>query len=191
MKNTAIIPDSYDNPQVSHLSLPPHHPIPARARLTDIILIPPLEPDLQVMIPIHQLDEPIEQIPALHLGETVDMLHMATDREDTLPTRDRISAHDRMDGLELAPDILRRAAGLLVEREAAPRGDFVEGWLRECGGQALQEALVRLADSVVELIAGCPEGICFWTSALLLSEARSNQHPKRTSTGPRQLGQSE
>lgn len=108
------------------------------------------------MVLVHQLQEPIEDILALLLSETIDMPHVTTDGKDTLPSCDRVGPNHWMDCLKLASNILRSSSWLIVQREAAPFSHIVEGWLRESCAQCLQEALIWLADSVIELITRCP-----------------------------------
>lgn len=74
---------------------------------------------------------------------------MLADGEYGLPAGDRVGADDRVDGLEQLADVLGGAASLAEELEAVALSGFVEAWLRVCGSQGLEEALVWLRDAVV------------------------------------------
>lgn len=76
MKNTSIIPNS------------------------NIILILPPEPYLQIVIVQHKPHKPIQQILALLGSDTIYMLDMASNRENRFPTGDRVGSHDWMHGFE-------------------------------------------------------------------------------------------
>jgi hypothetical protein len=88
------------------------------SRLTNIIRVLPLEADLQVMIFVHQVQEPVQQVPRLDFGHTIDVADVPADGEDTLPSGHWVRAHHRVHGPELAADVLRRAALLVVDLEA-------------------------------------------------------------------------
>lgn len=111
------------------------------------------------MVLIYQLQEPVKQFPALLLAETINVLDMPSDREYTLPAGDRVGTDDGMDSFELWTNILRRTPFFGVELEVAALSDVFEPRLRECCCQSLKELLVRLADTVVDLVARGPEGI--------------------------------
>lgn len=97
--------------------------------------------------------KPVKKMAALLLGDTVDLLYVRTDSEDTLPTGDRVSADDRVLSDKLFSNVLRRATRARVDVEIIAFGNFVEAGLRICCGQALQELLVRFGYTVVNLIA--------------------------------------
>ena len=88
------------------------------------------------------------------------MLDVPAHREDALPPGDWVGAHYRVDSLELGADILGGPTGLIVELEPGLLGDFAEPWLFKGCGEGFEELLVRLADSVVDLVARGPEGVC-------------------------------
>ena len=67
-------------------------------KLTKIVRIPPLMPDLQIVVFDNQTHKPIQQSPALLLRQPVDALDMMPYSEDGLPACDRVRANDGMDG---------------------------------------------------------------------------------------------
>ena len=81
---------------------------------TNVIRALPLEPDLQVVVLVDQIQEPAKQLGALLLGHAVDVLDVAAHRENGLPAGYRVGADDRVDGLELGANVLGGAAGLVV-----------------------------------------------------------------------------
>jgi hypothetical protein len=91
-----------------------HEVKPGPRGLTKIIRVPPLEPNLQVVILVHQLQEPLKDRFALQFGQPIDVLNVAADREDTLPPSNRICADDWVDGFELASYIFRRSPWLVI-----------------------------------------------------------------------------
>jgi hypothetical protein len=126
----------------------------------NIIRVLPLEPHLQIVVLVHQLQEPLQQSPALLFRHPVHVLHVAAHGEHALPPRYRVRPHHRMNRFQLAADVFRRAPRLVVQRESGARGDLVETGLGEGGRERLEEFLVRRADAVVDLVAGCPERVC-------------------------------
>lgn len=73
----------------------------------------------------------------LLLSDAVDIPHMTSNWEDTLPPSYGIGADDGMDCLEVESDILGCTTGLAVELKAALLGDLLEVRLSESTGQAL------------------------------------------------------
>lgn len=73
----------------------------------------------------------------LLLGDAVDIPHMTSDWENTLPPSYGICADDGVDGLEVESDILGCTTGLAVELKAAFLGDLLEVRLSKGPGQAL------------------------------------------------------
>lgn len=88
------------------------------------------------------------------------MFDMAANREDALPARDWIGAHDGMDSLQLATDVLGRTPRLVVELKPCVFRHLPEERLLKGGGQAFEELLVRFADAVIDLVSRSPQGIC-------------------------------
>lgn len=120
---------------------------------TNVVRVVPLEPNLQIVVLVNQVQKPVQQLGTLLLGQTVDVPDVPTDGEDALPTRHRVRPHDRVNGLELGADILWRASWLVVELEARCLGDLLKARLLKRGRQGLEELLVWFADTVVDLIA--------------------------------------
>lgn len=73
----------------------------------------------------------------LLLSDAVDIPHMTSDWENTLPASDGIGADDGMDCLEVESDILGCTTGLAVELKAAFLGDLLEVGLSESPSEAL------------------------------------------------------
>lgn len=67
-------------------------------KLTKIVGVPPLMPDLQIMVIDDQTHKPIQQSPALLLRQPDDALDMMPHCEDGLPACDRVRANNGMDG---------------------------------------------------------------------------------------------
>lgn len=65
-----------------------------------------------------------------------------------------------MDGLEDIADILGGATLAGVDAEAVSLGGIGEEWLGIVGCEGIEEAAELGGDSVVELIARGPEGVC-------------------------------
>lgn len=112
------------------------------------------------MILVDQVKEPLQEMIALLLGDPVDMTHMTSDWEDTLPPSHGISTDDRVDCLEVESDVLGRTTGLTIELKPSLLCDLLEVRLSKGAGQPFQELLVWLADAIVDLIARGPQRVC-------------------------------
>lgn len=66
----------------------------------------PLEPDLQVMVLVQQIQEPLQQMVTLRRCQPVDVSGEATNREDALPAGDWVCANDWVYGLQVFAYIL-------------------------------------------------------------------------------------
>lgn len=130
-----------------------------QTKLTDIVSILPSESDLQIVVILQQSQKPCEQVLALMLSQTIDVSDVTTDGEDTLPARDGVCPDNGMDSLQLCSNVLWSASWFVVELVSAFLGSGDKVRLLESCGQGLQELLVWLGDSVIELVAGCPEGV--------------------------------
>jgi hypothetical protein len=84
---------------------------------------------------------------------------MAADREDTLPSSNRIGTDNGMNRFELAANILWGATGLVVELESCLVRHLLKEGLLKGHRKPFEELLVRLADAVVDLIPRCPQGV--------------------------------
>lgn len=100
---------------------------------TDVILIHPPMPHLQIVVLNDEVHELVEETPALAPGQAVDALDVRADGEDALPARDGVGAHDGVHGGEVGACVLRRAARARVDGEAVSGGRFVEFRLRVGG----------------------------------------------------------
>lgn len=142
----SVIPDSYNKGQIGYSqTLTREH--------TKIVRILPAIAHLQVVVLDNKSYEPVEEMPALLLGDIIDLLHVRANSEDTLPTGDRVGTDDRVLGNELLSDVLGSATRTRVDLEIVELGNFVEAGLRIGCSQALQELLVGLGDTIVYLVA--------------------------------------
>ena len=116
-------------------------------------------PNLEIVVLDDEPEEGFEQGGALLRLEAVDLLRVDADGIDGLPARDGVGAHDGVNGREVGADILRGAAGAFEKGEPALGGDGVELRLGEGAGQGLVEFLVGFRDAVVDVVAGCPQGV--------------------------------
>lgn len=66
---------------------------------TNIVRVLPLEAHLKVMTLVHNVQEPVQELLALLLCHTVDVLDVATNREDALPSCHGIGSNQGMNGL--------------------------------------------------------------------------------------------
>lgn len=154
MEDTAVIPDGYNLWSASELSAA--GVCPAR---TNIVRVLPFEPDLEVMVLVNQVQEPVEELFAFLLGHVVYVSHVPTDREDALPSSHRVCSDDGVYGPEDGSDVLRRAARLVVELKAIALCRLAESRLVEGDCQAFEKLLVRLADKVINFITRSPERV--------------------------------
>lgn len=113
MESASVIPDGYS--QVSKFC---PKQVNRNNELTNIVGVLPLQPNLKRVVLSNGIIEPLEQVLALFLSDSVDVANMGADREDALPASDRVGADDGVDGLQLTADILGRTTGLLIELEA-------------------------------------------------------------------------
>lgn len=127
--------------------------------LTNIVLVLPVESNLQIVVLVDKVEEPLEQVIALFLRQPVDVVGEAAHGEDALPARHGICSHDRMHGAQVGAHVLGRTTWRSIQLEAEAIGDVLEVGALEGGGQALEEFLVRLRDTVVDFIARGPQGI--------------------------------
>lgn len=96
MENTAVVPD-----RCHQVSLELFVGIEIEVQRTDVILVLPLQADLQVVVLVDQVKEPLQEVVALLLRDAVDISHMASNRKDALPPCHRVGAHDWVYCLEL------------------------------------------------------------------------------------------
>lgn len=125
------------------------------------MLIPPLEPDLQIVTLHDNRLELLQQLFRLILVQLIDILRERSQRKDTLPPGHRIRPHDRMDSHQLLPNIERTSPRLSVDLVllGVSLRCLDEAVAHERRGQAFEELLVRFRKPVVELVPRCPEGV--------------------------------
>lgn len=112
------------------------------------------------MAVMNEIQEPLQQLFALFISETVDVLNVATDREDALPSSHGVGSNNGVDCLELSAHVLRGSTRLVIQLEAGSLSNVTEAGLLKGSSQRLKEFLVRLADAVVDFITRGPEGVC-------------------------------
>jgi hypothetical protein len=95
------------------------------------------------MILHDQVYEPVGEMFALFVGQSVDFLHMSAHGEDTLPSCNRVGADYWVLSTQIFPEILRGTAGALENLKAAILRKLVELRLRKRYSQPFQEFLVR------------------------------------------------
>ena len=127
--------------------------------LTQIILVAPLEADLEVVVLSDHSKEFIEEVGALALGKTVNVLHMVTNGKDCLPAGYWVGADNWVYSGKLVADIEWRATLLSVQLEIVVLSCLCEKRLSVGSSQTLQELLVSWREAVVNLIAGGPKGV--------------------------------
>lgn len=91
MERAAVIPDRFSQSAFRSSKL-------TFTELTKIILIPPFEPDLQIMILIDRIHKLLQQLRTLLIIELVDELRKRPQRKNALPPRHRVGPHHRMHG---------------------------------------------------------------------------------------------
>lgn len=73
--------------------------------LTEIVLVVPLEPDLQIMILRDHAEKFVEEMRALALSQAIDVLDVVTDRKDSFPASNRVGTNNWMLRGELSANI--------------------------------------------------------------------------------------
>lgn len=126
---------------------------------SEIVLVLPSVPDLQVVVIDEQSHEPVEQRSALQISDIVHLRNVLADGEHALPASDGVGADDGVDGLEKLANVLGSTALAAVDLEAVLFGGLVEARLRVGCGQAFEEFLVWCRDAVVQLISRGPQGV--------------------------------
>lgn len=133
-----------------------HRPVVPDGQIVDIL--PPVA-DLQVVVLDDELDEPVEEVLRLGLAQPVDLLDVVAHGEDALPARHGVRADDGVDRLEELAHVLGGAPLGAVQLEAVALSRLVEARLGVGCREGVEEALQGLRDAVVDLVAGCPEGV--------------------------------
>lgn len=84
-------------------------------QLTNIVLVPPLEPDSKIMVIQNATLEALQQLLRLLRQELVDALGKRANSEEALPSGDWVGPDDGVGGRKLVPDILRRTSRSAVD----------------------------------------------------------------------------
>lgn len=125
------------------------------SRRTNVVLVVPLEANLQVVVLGDHFTESLEQVIRLLIRQLIDVLGERANGVDALPASDGVGAHDGVHGTELATDVSGMASGafvdvVLVEKKAT--SDIG-------GGQSLEQLLVWLRELIVDVVATGPQGV--------------------------------
>lgn len=112
-------------------------------RHTEIIGVLPTVAYLQIMILHDQVYEPVSEVFALLVAQSIDFLHMSANSEDTLPSCNRIGADYWVLSTQIFSDILRSTARALENLEAVILCKLIELRLRKGCIQPFQEFLIR------------------------------------------------
>ena len=130
-----------------------------RKEHTKITLTIPLESTLQIMILGNHSQELVSKVITLTFSQAIDMLYMVTNSKDSFPAGDWVSADNRVLGGEFVADVEWVAARFGVDLEFLVFGGLGEEWLGVCGCETVEEFLVGWGETVVDFVAGCPEGV--------------------------------
>jgi hypothetical protein len=122
------------------------------SRLTKIILVVPLEADLEIMVLGDHTEELVEKMGRLVLSQAVDVLDVVADSEDGLPACNWVGADDWVLGREFIADVKWGATRFSVELELLVLGSLSEERLGIGGSKSIKELLVGRRESVVDLI---------------------------------------
>lgn len=93
---------------------------------TNVVRVLPAESHLQIMAIMNKIQEPLSQSVALIFGYSVDVLDMASNGEDTLPSCDGVGSHDGVNGLEFSANVFGGTTRLAVQLKTTTCGDFVK-----------------------------------------------------------------
>lgn len=121
-------------------------------KLTEIVLVVPLETDLEIVVLGDHAEELVHEVGALVFGQAIDVLDVVADGEDGLPAGDGVGADDGVLGGELVADVEWGSTGLSVELEFLVLGCLGEKGLGVCGSESIEELLVGGRESVVDLV---------------------------------------
>jgi len=119
----------------------------------------PLEPDLEVVVLVKKVKEPVEKLLALLLSDAVDVADVTSNGENTLPPSHWVGPHNGMDGLEDGADVLGGTTRLVIELEAVTLSGRCEAGLLERHVKGLDELLERLAEDVIKVVPASPKGV--------------------------------
>lgn len=126
--------------------------------LTNIILVPPLETNSQVMRVVYPFLEERKKLIRLLRVQLVDVFGEGTNSEQALPSCDRVCAHDRMDRGQVGARVLRRTSRSFVYLDLfrIRRSSFCERFATECCCQAFEKFAVWLGEPGMEVLVTSP-----------------------------------
>jgi hypothetical protein len=128
--------------------------------LTKVILVVPLEADLEVVVLSDHAEEFSKEVRALTLREAVNVLDVMAEGKDGLPSSDWVGANDWMLGGELGTNIQWRSTGRIIEFKFVVLGGLGEEWLSISCSKSVKELLVGWGEAVIDFISRGPECIC-------------------------------
>jgi hypothetical protein len=125
------------------------------------LLVPPLEPNLQVMIRRHNLLNLRQQLLTLIRVQLVDALRKWAQSKYALPPSHRVRPHNRMHTAKVAPYVLRRPARSLMNTDLlrVRSSGFEKPVPAEYRRKPLEKLLVRRAKTIIKFIPTRPERI--------------------------------
>ena len=126
---------------------------------TQVVFVLPLEAHLQVMVLDHKIHEPVKEVSAFILGQSIDLVYMLANGKHALPACNWVCSDDGVSGSKVISHILRRASGFRIQSEFITCRTFVEQGLRIRGSQSFEELLIGSRDPVKYFVARCPESI--------------------------------
>jgi len=129
--------------------------------LTNVVLVSPLEANLEIMVLCNDRMELLQQLFRLICVQFVDELWERAQSEDTLPPGDRIGSDNRVNSFELCTHIQRTTTLFLINLDLVRVGSsgFGETIAGKRGCQPFKEFLVDWRESVVDFVTGRPHGI--------------------------------
>lgn len=93
---------------------------------TNVVGVLPAESHLQIMTIMDKVQKPLSQSVALIFGYSVNVLDMAANGEDALPSGDGVGSHNGVDSLEFRANVLGGTTRLGVQLKATTCSDFVK-----------------------------------------------------------------
>lgn len=122
-----------------------------------VVDVLPAQPDVQVVVLDHQVDEALEEVVALVPGEAVDARDVVADGEDRVPPGDGVGPDHGVRRLEDDADVLGGPARPGEHGQVVGRGGLREVGVGAVRGEGAQEGAQRRRDAVVQLVSRCPE----------------------------------
>ena len=127
--------------------------------LTDVILIPPLETNSQIMRVVYPFLEERKKLIRLLRVQLVDVFGEGTNSEQALPSCDRVGAHHRMNRAQVGARVFRCASWsfMYLDLFRIRRSSFRERFATESCGQAFEEFAVWLGEPGIEGLVTNPK----------------------------------